>query len=227
MKAAFAYKAGPITTFADGEVALKAGGLEVKFPAEVARKLKLKHRISAKGVAKTSLLYTIFGPAAISMEKTKPVVIPYEYFEDVSLREIRYGIFGKKMFINAVVQIENKRIEFTFAPFRGTVKRTFQTEEFYEDLMSRMSRGEKTKTTRTKRVKRVKRPTRPRAKRKVVVEEEPEEYEEEVEEEIYDEEVEAPTRAPSTSFKFCPSCGGRLKSGFKFCPYCGLDLTKL
>ena len=249
MKAAFAYKFGPIPTFGDGEVDLVSDGIKMRFPKELAKKLKMGAGTDVKEAMKTVAWFAVLGPAAIAMEKGKPVTIPYTQVESVGLTEVRYGVFGKKKFIKLTLAGEGKKIDIVFAPFTGTVKRNFVSEEFYEELRKKI--GRKTRVKKEKKVmKRVEKPKK-KAKKKyvkrVVVEEEPEEEaEEEFEEEEFEEEAMAEEpeieeeeeeveekpipkkrRAGPMKIRFCPGCGGEIKSLYNFCPYCGYDLRPL
>ena len=233
MKAAFAYKMGPLTTFGDGEVDLEADGLRVRFPKELAKKLKMGEGFSAKEAAKTGALFTILGPASMALEKGKPVTIPYSAIKSLSVKEIRYGVFGKKRFISVKIEARGKTAEFIFAPFTGTVKRNFKTDEFMEELRSMVRSSSRT-------VKKAASPKKKRSKARRIkrVEVEPEpvieelEYEEEYEglEEVETEPVKPVklARKPmSRKLKYCPGCGEEIRPEFRFCPYCGFDLQSI
>lgn len=194
MKALFRWKLGPLPQFGDGEVELGSEGLEVRLPSELARKLKKGYGLGT--LAKESVLIGLLGPGGLAFAKGKKTVIPYSVIYDARLTQFRYGVFGKKDFIEITFGDERKgTAQLWFAPFEGTLKRKFKSHEFFEMLKarlgsSRVSAPIEEEETAVTEVRRRRTRTRSTTKRK---------------------------KQP----RFCPNCGSPVEPTDRFCAYCG------
>ncbi len=201
-KAVFTWKMGPIPQYGDGEVELRENGLAVKLPLQLANRLKLGDTI--KATLKSSLYAGIVGPAGLSLGRGEEVVIPYPLILSAGIKEQTYGVFGKRKFIHLVIGGEKGSIELVFAPFEGYFSRKFRTEEFYQQLMTRIQYQTAQQYTYTQ-------PTYTQPQHPSHIPQQP-----------------ATTTQVPQSEKFfpnyCPKCGYKVEQYMNFCPRCGFKL---
>ncbi len=133
-KALFYFKYGPLPPYGDGEVELGDKELVVRLPMLLAE--KLKKGISRGLIAKTAVLVGLFGPSRWIQGKSDKISIPYSTILDARIVNLRYGIFGRKEFIEVTIGDKKGTMKLCFAPFKGLIKRDFRrTKEFYDELL--------------------------------------------------------------------------------------------
>ena len=163
--------------------------------------LKPSFKESVKDGLKEAGLFTLVGPVAFMYGKSKPINIPFNTIENIEIVERRHSIFGKKRFIELTIGERGRGISITFAPYTGTIKRSFKTDEFYNELKSIMNREEL--------------PT---------IEIEGELVEIETSKPTPHTTPHIETITKKRVINYCPNCGVKVKPTDKFCRKCGREL---